>query len=129
MRILVVEDDPAVLQALAIVLEQEGYDVATAGNGREALAALEGGRPPDLILLDLWMPVMNGWEFLERLRADRTPARELPVIVVTADAKAAARGLPVQAVVTKPMDVDVLLAEIRRRDGDRHPAPRSRSGI
>src|SRR5688572_25956418 len=108
MRILVVEDDPAVLQALSIVLEQEGYDVETAANGREALESVRNGRP-DLILLDLWMPVMNGWEFLERLRHDGSAEQELPVIAVTADAKAAARGLPVQAVVTKPMDVDALL--------------------
>jgi CheY-like chemotaxis protein len=127
MRILVVEDDPAVLQALAIVLEQEGYEVATAGNGREAMAALERRRP-DLILLDLWMPVMNGWEFLDRLRGDSSLLSDLPVIAVTADAAAAARGLPVQAVVTKPMDVDVLLAEIRRHDGAAAPVPRRHTG-
>jgi CheY-like chemotaxis protein len=128
MRILVVEDDPAVLQALSIVLEQEGYHVETAANGREALASVRSGRP-DLILLDLWMPVMNGWEFLERLRHDGPAGQDLPVIAVTADATAAARGLPVQAVVTKPMDVDALLAEIRRHDEPTAPLSHSPNGL
>jgi CheY-like chemotaxis protein len=62
------------------------------------------------------------------LRHDGSTGRELPVIAVTADAKAAARGLPVQAVVTKPMDVDALLAEIRRQAQGGGPQPRSRNG-
>ncbi|HEY7461650.1 MAG TPA: response regulator [Gemmatimonadota bacterium] len=112
MRILVVEDEPAVLQALTFVLESESFAVDTAANGEEALRRVEG-EPPDLIILDLWMPVMNGWRFLERLRALGPPLDALPVIVVSADVKAGEARLPIQAFMPKPMDVDRLLETVR----------------
>ena len=122
MRLLVVEDNPAVLEALSLVLAGEGHEVETARNGAEALRLIEQ-RAPDAILLDLWMPVMNGWEFLRRLRALPAPTRDVPVLVVTADALAARRReLPVQRLLTKPLDVDELIQALREviggRDGD-----------
>jgi CheY-like chemotaxis protein len=111
MRILLVEDDGAVMQALSMVLQQEGYDVVPARNGKEALSALEDGAP-DLIILDLWMPVMNGWEFLAELRELDEPVRDLPVIAVSADVKAS-KNLPVRSFMTKPMDMEQLLTEVR----------------
>ncbi len=113
MRILVVEDEPAVLQALAFLLEHEAYAVDTAANGAEALRRLERNQP-DLIILDLWMPVMNGWQFLERLRALDPPLGGLPVIAVSADVRAGDGDLPVQAFMPKPMDMDRLLATVRQ---------------
>jgi two-component system, chemotaxis family, chemotaxis protein CheY len=114
MRILVVEDEPAVSQALAFLLEHESYAVDTAANGAEALRRLERN-PPDLIILDLWMPVMNGWQFLERLRAMGSPLADVPVIAVSADVRAGDGDLPVQAFMPKPMDMDHLLTTVREQ--------------
>ena len=113
MRILIVEDDLAVVLALSMVLEQEGYGVATAANGEQALRAVDE-EAPDLVLLDLWMPVMDGWQFLERLRSPEHPLHDLPVIVLSADVKARRRNLPVQLFLDKPMDVDRLLHAVRQ---------------
>jgi len=83
--ILLVEDDRDSREALAFILEEAGHTVASAGNGREALELLDEDEPPDLILLDLMMPVMNGWEFLgERKRRPRLAS--IPVMVLTAAA-------------------------------------------
>jgi hypothetical protein len=87
-RVLVVDDDPDILDALSEILEVEGYEVQRARNGREALERLEQ-MLPDVVLLDLMMPVMDGWEFARslsprppadhRLSADRTcpPGKEI----------------------------------------------------
>ncbi|HZN66846.1 MAG TPA: response regulator [Tepidisphaeraceae bacterium] len=82
--ILVVDDEASARNALARLLRKEGYDVETAGNGREALAALESPEhKPDLMLLDLMMPEIDGLELLEILQA--SPAwKALPVVVLTA---------------------------------------------
>jgi PAS domain S-box-containing protein len=81
-RALVVEDDAALRELVSRTLEKAGWEVRTASNGQEGLAEVEMGRP-DLVLLDLMMPVMDGFEFLARLRQDERHA-DLPVIVVTA---------------------------------------------
>ena len=114
MRILLVEDEPAVSQALAFLLQHESYAVDTAANGVEALRRLER-ESPDLIILDLWMPVMNGWQFLKRLRGMAPPLGAVPVIAVSADVRAADDELPVQAFMPKPMDMDRLLATVREQ--------------
>ena len=80
----------------------------------EALRRLERN-PPDLIILDLWMPVMNGWQFLERLRAMGSPLADVPVIAVSADVRAGDGDLPVQAFMPKPMDMDHLLTTVREQ--------------
>jgi two-component system, chemotaxis family, chemotaxis protein CheY len=113
MRVLIIEDDVAVLQALTMVLEQEGYAVGTALNGEEALRTIDTD-PPDLILLDLWMPVMNGWQFLDRLRHPQHPHRRVPVIALSADVGARRRPLPIELFLNKPMDVEKLLTAVRR---------------
>jgi len=80
--VLVVEDDPAIRSLLATVLIQEGHEVRTAVDGREALRLLRDGAPPSLILLDLLMPTMDGWEF--RREQLRDPALAgVPVAVLT----------------------------------------------
>jgi CheY-like chemotaxis protein len=82
--ILVVEDDPDVREAYEEVLEQAGYDVETAANGKLALDRLRGdARAPDLVLLDLMMPVMDGFQLRKVMVADDA-LRDIPVIVVTA---------------------------------------------
>src|ERR1041385_7372067 len=69
-RILVVEDDYSIRDVLCAILEENGYAVATACNGDEALRTLREGRAPDLIVLDLRMPVMDGWQFRAAQKAD-----------------------------------------------------------
>jgi CheY-like chemotaxis protein len=81
--VLLVEDDAAIAGSLGEALREEGLEVATALNGREALQVLRGGLRPSVILLDLMMPVMDGWDF--RHEQLRDPAlRDIPVVVVTA---------------------------------------------
>src|SRR5919206_1695644 len=82
-EVLVVEDDFAIRETLRELLEDEGYRVAWAANGKEALARLHE-RAPRVILLDLMMPVMDGWEF--RVAQQRDPAlASIPVVVISAD--------------------------------------------
>jgi CheY-like chemotaxis protein len=85
-RILVVDDLDDHRELLSQVLVDLGYDVTAAGNGLSGLEAIRDGWLPDLVLVDLWMPVMDGAEFLLRLRAhpDRALAR-VPVVLMTAD--------------------------------------------
>jgi CheY-like chemotaxis protein len=81
--VLLVEDDAAIAEALEDMLRDEGLEVARAANGREALALLRRGLRPSSILLDLMMPVMDGWDFRQEQLAD--PAlKDIPVVVVSA---------------------------------------------
>ncbi len=108
--ILVVDDDPDIREALSGVLELEGYEVSAFGDAREALAWLEAGHVPVVVLLDLMMPGMNGWQFLAAL--DERPALgRLPVIVLTGARES--DGLHVSALLKKPVDLDVLLDSVR----------------
>ena len=83
-QVLVVEDDPDVADMLSELLGLEGYRVMQAREGREALALLRGGATPDVILLDLMMPEMNGWQFRQAQLADARFAK-VPVVVLSAD--------------------------------------------
>ncbi len=109
--VMIVEDDFDARESLAAVLSSEGYTVALAEHGQAALEQLR--RSPSnfcLILLDLFMPVMNGWAFRDEQVNDADLAT-IPVVVITADASAARRaaGLGVAATMTKPIDFDRLL--------------------
>jgi CheY-like chemotaxis protein len=114
-KILVIEDDATTRDAVAITLRDGGYAVSEAANGQEALHHLRSTTPPNLILLDLRMPVMNGWEFRKQQTQD--PAlQSIPVVIVSADAnvpqKAAALG--VTGYLIKPVDPDKLLEAVQR---------------
>jgi CheY-like chemotaxis protein len=113
--ILVVEDDVDVREALAMFLECEGYHVVEAAHGAEALERLRGGGPFGLILLDLMMPVMNGWEFRDAQAKDPTLAA-IPVVVITADHTAAKRAADVGAAgcLLKPVEFPELLDYVGR---------------
>ncbi len=108
-RILVVDDDAAVRQAVGTSLEREGYTVTPAGNGREALRQMAGPPLPDLILLDLAMPVMDGWQFLQRLRSEPVWA-DIPVVILSAAERRRACSTPLAVVdyLQKPVPVDEL---------------------
>ena len=114
-RVMVVEDDFETRELIAEVLRDDGYAVQTAANGAEALAALRMGTDarPDIILLDLMMPIMSGWQFLDERAGDQELAR-IPVLVLSADPTrqlASSRG--VVAVVGKPFDLPRLLKLVR----------------
>jgi len=115
-RVLVVEDDPDALDAIATMLEDAGYDVLRAANGLEALGQLgnRGGRC-DLILLDLMMPVMNGWDFRRKQKATSAFAT-IPVLLMSAGAHMATVRAELNAAgsVTKPVEMSDLLDVVRQ---------------
>jgi CheY-like chemotaxis protein len=113
--VLVVEDDTDILRALVQVLQDEGHTVRTAENGLVALAALRApdARPPCVILLDLMMPVMDGWAF--RAEQLRDPAlASIPVIVLTADGSAVEKAALMNGAgaLRKPVELATLLGAI-----------------
>jgi CheY-like chemotaxis protein len=113
--VLVVEDDNDVREAMIHVLETEGYVAVGAGDGEEALTQLQGGLNPCVILLDLMMPRMDGWEFIEEHR--RLESRT-PIIVVSAyGSPEQVRSEGVIAYLRKPVDIDALLALVARQCG------------
>jgi CheY-like chemotaxis protein len=127
--ILVVDDDDDIRTALAEVLRDEGHEVRCAANGREALALLRSSAPPCLVLLDLMMPVMNGWEFREQQLADPALA-EIPVFVISAAGNVAEAPVPADQFIPKPIKIDHLLTVVADRcwpwsptaaDGGRRP--------
>jgi CheY-like chemotaxis protein len=123
--VLVVEDDYDVRDALVPILEYDGHRVASAANGREALEQLRTSPAPSLILLDLMMPVMDGAEF--RAEQLRDPAlASIPVVVVSADpaVREKAKRLGAAGFVEKPIDIDMLLEQVRRNT---RPRPTSHS--
>jgi CheY-like chemotaxis protein len=107
-KILVVEDNDDVREMMAVTLELEGHQVQTAANGRDALEQLRGGEKPCVILLDLMMPVMNGWEFRREIERDAALA-DVPVIVISAATGELVRKTRADAVLPKPIDMDQLL--------------------
>ena len=119
--ILVVEDDTDGRETLAEFLEAEGYQVARAANGRQALDYLQRARPPGLILLDLLMPVMDGYQFRQRQRQDPGLA-SIPIAVLSAvgpnsDQMAA---LEPAGWLVKPIDLEALLDIVQRHCGPAH---------
>lgn len=111
--VLVVEDDEDVRDTFHDVLEDEGYDVLVASNGREALDVLGGGARPSVVLLDLMMPVMNGWQMLETLRADGELSK-IPVVVVSAVGHPTSLPPGARSFLPKPVSVATLLAAVER---------------
>ena len=109
--VLVVDDDPDLLDVTSFVIETEGMAVETARNGEEALALLRTDRQPWLVLLDLMMPVMNGWEFLAAVANDPL-LTGIPVVVLTAAEHAQIPGA--LEVLSKPMDLKKLLQVVAR---------------
>jgi CheY-like chemotaxis protein len=112
LRLLVVEDDETIRESLSDLLRDEGAELVTAANGREALDELRVSAPPDLILLDLMMPVMDGWEFRVAQRAEPALAR-IPLIAMSADRSAKATAIAADAYVGKPLDFEALVRQIR----------------
>jgi CheY-like chemotaxis protein len=113
-HILIAEDDPDIREDLAEILRDLGHEVTTATNGAEALASLKSGARPCLILLDLMMPVMNGWDFRSQQLADEALCK-IPVIVLTGVADLQRiKPLRADGVLTKPFKLDPLLDSVGR---------------
>jgi two-component system, chemotaxis family, chemotaxis protein CheY len=114
-RILLIDDDDELREAVALFLEGEGYDVVEARDGADALEQLRTAGPFCLILLDLFMPRMDGWAFREAQRQD-PDASAVPVIVVSADnaAPETAADLGAVGVLVKPISFDGLLSHVAR---------------
>jgi len=121
-HILLVEDEEVLRDSLGPFLESQGYQMSLADNGRTALQLLDGDKLPDLILLDLAMPVMDGWEF--RLRQKDDPRLGvIPVVALSADTSAQAAAISAQAYLRKPVHaneivdtIERVLLEARRRE-------------
>jgi len=125
-RIFIIDDDEALLDALGGLLDSEGYEVETARNGKEALEKLATTAPPGLILLDLKMPVMDGWQFLAA-RPVESPALRVPIVLLSG--LAFIPNAPgVADFLSKPIDPSRLLACVRRFCGEpgREKAERAR---
>ena len=110
-RVLVVDDDASIRELLSTALEDDGYEVVPARNGEDALNVCERWRP-DVIVLDLMMPVMDGWTFAKRLRE----TDEIPIVVLSAanDLARHAKSIGAADVVGKPFDLDQLLPKVAR---------------
>jgi len=110
--VLIVEDDADLREMMAQLLALEGFGAHAVANGREALDYLENGHSPRLILLDLMMPVMDGWEFRREQQRDPRVA-DIPVIVLSALDQSRAGDIDEAAFLKKPLDFDRLLDLVR----------------
>jgi two-component system, chemotaxis family, chemotaxis protein CheY len=114
-RVLIVENDDSLREGAAELLEENGYEVLCARDGLEGLATLrqiESGHLPDLILLDLWMPRMDGWQFKAAVK--QVPAfAKIPIVVFTADRLSEdVLSIGADDYVVKPPDVEALLTTV-----------------
>jgi CheY-like chemotaxis protein len=113
-HVLVVDDDANIRKMMVAALKRDGYTFAEAANGREALDSMRSARP-DVVVLDLMMPVMSGWDVLQEREHDAS-LRQIPVIIVSANrapeiAKAVDKGIC--AFLPKPFDIGVLSALVK----------------
>jgi CheY-like chemotaxis protein len=106
-RVLVVDDDADIRESVREVLEEAGYSVVLANDGQEAYDYLSGNPPPDCVVLDLWMPVMDGWSLAAEVLMGRLPS--VPILVVTAANAQFAYPVPPRFVLRKPFNPDRLL--------------------
>lgn len=111
--VLVVDDDASILATIGEFLELEGYEVRTAANGKEALDALDGTPVPSLVLLDMRMPVLDGWRFAQ---AARERGLDLRILVMAAaeNARRSAEELGTPRYLAKPFDLEELLSAVDR---------------
>jgi CheY-like chemotaxis protein len=114
-NILVIEDNKEIQDSLKMALEIEGYKVFTASNGKEGVEKLERMPTPCLILLDLMMPIMNGWEFVEVI-SKNIMFSTIPIVVVSAFSDQKETPLT-NGYIKKPIDLDSLLSTVCKHCG------------
>jgi DNA-binding response OmpR family regulator len=112
-HILVVDDDPDIAESLAMILEDEGFEVTIAANGIEALRAVET-TPPEAIVLDMLMPIMDGAQFAAELALRYTPRPPIVVVSATHDVRDRADAIGAEEFLMKPFDVRSLCATLAR---------------
>jgi len=119
-RILLVDDDPEIVESMRTVLEAKGYDVMVARDGNQGLALAER-EMPDLLILDMMMPKKSGFLVLERLKGKDAKTRKMPTIMITANEggrhRAYAEMLGVEEYIRKPFALDKLLSSVDRLIG------------
>ena len=113
-RILVVDDDRGIREHVKRLLYAKGFEVVVAGDGKQALAALQGGDDTGAVVLDLLMPAMTGWEFLDAKAADHR-IRDVPVFVMTAHDHPQARLRNVAGLYRKPHDLGRMVDALATR--------------
>jgi two-component system, chemotaxis family, chemotaxis protein CheY len=113
--VMLIEDDEDIRNSLKEILEDVGHTVIAAADGLIALELLQTGARPGVILLDLMMPVMNGWQFVSA-RSRQADTAHIPVLVITADAQIdqKAKSISADGYFRKPIDLDELLAALDR---------------
>ncbi|MDD4975691.1 MAG: response regulator [Bacteriovorax sp.] len=111
-NILIIEDDADISEILKFAIELEGYTVYTAANGQEGLEALSKIEPC-LILLDLMMPIMDGWAFAEALEKDPT-LNKIPFVVITAFAESAINIKKARGIIKKPVELELLNSTLKK---------------
>ncbi|MBI4317180.1 MAG: response regulator [Chloroflexi bacterium] len=113
-RVLIVDDDRPLVVMITTILEDEGYAVQTAFNGEEGLNMAKES-PPDLILMDLRMPIMDGWTCCRLLR-EREETQRIPVVVMSGDGarEAVQAELGIRDFLKKPFEMDDLLLHVRK---------------
>lgn len=109
--VLVVDDDRDIRETLGEVLSEEGFRAVCVGDGRAALDELEGGLRPEVILLDLMMPRMDGWQF-RREQAKQPSLADIPVVVITAAGEPLPVPIDACRILSKPVQYAVLLATL-----------------
>lgn len=118
-RLLVIDDDPDVLDVVRMILEDEGHEVVTAANGQVALDLLRCGLCPHVILLDLRMPIMDGWHF-EAERRKLQLAAGAALVIISSEPTSASAQLAPAAVLRKPLDASVIAASTKLLCEQRH---------
>jgi CheY-like chemotaxis protein len=118
--ILVVDDEKEILLTLQDFLESEGYNVLAAENGLKAMQLLEKFGVPDLILLDMKMPIMNGWEFANKFHDRHDHLSPVVVITAAADAEQRAKDINADGWIEKPFNLDSLLSKIKQLETKVH---------
>ncbi len=117
--VLVVEDDPDLLALLAVILSEAGYPVMTAGDGLEALERV-AERLPGLVLLDMRMPRMNGWEFAREFRSRHGHAAPIVVVTAAENARLRAEEIGAEGWLEKPFELDQVMSAVARFLGPAH---------
>ncbi len=113
--IMLVDDDDDIREIVSLILQGEGYRTVGAADGAEALELLTHGERPPLILLDMMMPVLNGADFLRKVKANRELAN-IPIVVMSGDtaARNTAQSLGAAGCLAKPVELDTILDYVHR---------------
>jgi len=115
-KIMVVDDNPDILLSIMPLLEKEGYGITCANNGKECLEILEKGVKPDLILLDIMMPEMNGWDVFFKIK-EKSGCKQIPIVFLTCKTDGYSQGFgkfSADGYITKPFEINEFKEKIKK---------------